>query len=89
MVIGNDTETSLFGILCDQKNRQASITQQNAQKIYCLVHDTKEKRDKRAEVEKGYLQDLENKSASGTLSDDEQKICEVSPSGAITAASGS
>lgn len=77
MGIENDMEMSLSGILCDHKNKKAGITQQNAQKIYCLVYEAKLKRDERADIEHNNLCDLEKERANGALSDEDQKICEV------------
>ena len=77
MATGNDMETSLFGIKCNHRNRQASITKQKAKEIYHLVHETNAKRDEKAEIARYDLCMLEEKRSNGSLSDEEQKVCEV------------
>lgn len=70
-------EIRLYGILCNNATGQAGITHQNAKELYCLVNETCAKRDERAEIEHNHLCDLEKAQANGTLSIEEQKICEV------------
>lgn len=76
-VKGDNMDNKLYGVLCNHEKGQAIITKEDAKELNALVRGAEENRNVLAEKERDYLHELGQKQLDASLSNEEQKVCEV------------